>query len=111
VAGKTGFVHRLIGGFAVVKLSEHPAAARGIFSRVLDHKLNPVRGGLGHERLGTAKGFVISLRRDVTPGEPGNDCAVGERKLPFPVGLDRYVVAQNGTSPQCRFLMCLASSC
>ncbi len=26
--------------------------------------------------------------------QPGNDCAVRERKLPFPIGLHRYVVAQ-----------------
>ena len=26
----------------------------------------------------------------------GNDCAVRERKLPFPKGLDRYVVAELG---------------
>jgi hypothetical protein len=30
-------------------------------------KLN-VRGGPGHERLETAKDFVIFLRRNVTPG-------------------------------------------
>jgi hypothetical protein len=33
----------------------------------------------------------------VTPVQSGNDCAVRERKLPFAVGLDRYIVAQNGT--------------
>ena len=96
VAGKAGVVHRLVGGFAVVKLSEPPAAGRGVFSRVLDHELNPVLGRPGHERLGMAKGFAALLQRVVTPGEPGNDCAIRERKLPFPGGLDRYVVAQNG---------------
>jgi hypothetical protein len=44
-----------------------------------------------------AKDFVVFFRRDVTPGEPGNDRAVRERKLPFPVGLDRHVIAQNRT--------------
>jgi hypothetical protein len=29
--------------------------------------------------------------------QSGNDCAVRERKLSFPVGLDRYIVAQDGT--------------
>src|SRR5512144_1167560 len=89
VAGKAGVVHRLVGGFVVVKVSEPPAAGRG----VLDHKLNPVLGWPGHERLETAKGFATFLQRDVIPGEPGNDGAVREWKLPFPVGLDRYVVA------------------
>jgi uncharacterized protein (DUF1330 family) len=32
VAGKAGVVHRLAGGFAAVKLSEPPAAGRGVFS-------------------------------------------------------------------------------
>src|SRR4029077_531775 len=63
---------------------------------VLDHELNPVLGWPGHESLGTAKGFFAFLQRVVTPGEPGNDSAVRVRKLPFPRGLDRYVVAQNG---------------
>src|ERR1700738_3080642 len=95
VTGKARVVQRLIGGFTVFKLCEPPAARRGVFYGVLDHKLS-VRGGSGHERLGTAKDFVVLLRRDVAPGEPGNDCAVRERKLPFPVGLDRHVIAQNG---------------
>src|SRR5512144_2029529 len=85
VAGKAGVVHRLVGGFVVVKVSEPPAAGRG----VLDHKLNPVLEWPGHERLETAKGFATFLQRDVIPGEPGNDGAVREWKLPFPVGLDR----------------------
>jgi hypothetical protein len=32
VARKAGVVHRLVGGFAVVKLSEPPATGRGVFS-------------------------------------------------------------------------------
>src|SRR5215204_1611844 len=96
MAGKAGVVHRLAGGFAIVKVSEPPAAGRGVFSCVLDHELNPVLGWPGHERLETAKGFATFLQRVVTPGEPGNDGAVRERKCPFPGGLDRYVVAQNG---------------
>jgi hypothetical protein len=31
VTGKASFVNRLIGGYAVFKLSEPPAARRGIF--------------------------------------------------------------------------------
>src|SRR5262245_52555349 len=32
VARKAGVVHRLVGGFAVVEVSEPPAAGRGVFS-------------------------------------------------------------------------------
>ena len=39
---------------------------------------------------------AIFLRCGVLPMNRGNDGAVRERKLPFPGGLDRYVVAQNG---------------
>src|SRR5262245_17436455 len=40
VAGKAGVVRRLAGGFAVVELSETPAARGGVFARVLDHELH-----------------------------------------------------------------------
>src|SRR4029077_15130826 len=42
-----------------------------------------------------AKGFAAFLQRIVTPGEPGNDRAVRERKLSFPGSPDRKVVTQN----------------
>jgi len=45
--------------------------------------------------LGTAKDLVVFLRRDVTPGQPGNDRAVLKRKLALPIGVDRDIVAQN----------------
>jgi hypothetical protein len=45
---------------------------------------------------GHAKDFVVFLRWDVTPGDRGDDRAVRERKHSFPVGLDCYVIAQNG---------------
>ena len=96
MAGKARGVHRLVGGLAVVELSEPPAAGRGVSSCVLDHELNPVLGWPGHEGLETAKGFGAFLQRDVTPGEAGNDGAVRVRKPLFPVGLDRYVIAENG---------------
>ena len=67
VAGKAGFEQRRVGRFAVFELSKPPATCRGIFFRVLDHKLN-VRGGSGHERLGAAKDFVVFLGRNITPG-------------------------------------------
>src|ERR1700731_2002102 len=76
-------------------MREPPTARRGEFFGVLDHKLN-IRGGSSHERLGTAKDFVVLLRRNMTPGESGNDCPVREWNLSFPIGLDSYVVAQNG---------------
>jgi hypothetical protein len=66
-------------------LSKPPTARRSVFSEVLDHELN-VGGGPGHERLGTAKDSVVFLRRNITPGQPGDDCAVRERQLFFPVG-------------------------
>jgi hypothetical protein len=84
VARKTGFVHRLVGRFAVFELTEPPAAGRGVFSGVLDHQLN-INGGPGNERLFTVKDFVVFLRRDVTPGQPDNNCAVRERKPFFPI--------------------------
>ena len=66
VAGKAGFEQRRIRRFAVFELSKPPATGRGIFFRVFDHKLN-VRGGSGHERLGTAEDFVVFLGWNVTP--------------------------------------------
>jgi hypothetical protein len=46
--------------------------------------------------LGTAEDFVVFLRWVVTPGKLGNDGAVREQQCPFPIGLDCYIVAQNG---------------
>src|ERR1700677_2930354 len=97
VAGIATLESSLGGGFAVVEFSEPPAAGRGVFACILDHELNPFLGGPGHERLGMAKDFVVFLRRDIIPGETGNDGAVRKWKLAFPVGPDRYVIAQNGT--------------
>ena len=94
VAGKAVLRHH-VDGFTIAKLSEPPAAGRGVFSRVFDHELN-VRGQAGDERLGMAKDFIIFLRRDITPREPGNNCAVRERKCSISIRLDRYVVAENG---------------
>jgi hypothetical protein len=68
---------------------------RGVLFGVLDHKLN-VRGRPGNERLGAAEDFVVFVRRGVSPVHGGNDCAVREGKLPFPIGLDCYIVAQLG---------------
>src|ERR1700722_8219241 len=94
MAGKAGRLHRRIGGFAVLELCEPPAARRGVLSRVLDVELN-VDGGTGDKRLGMAEDFVVFGRRNVTPGESDNYCAVRIRQLSLPEGLDGYVVAEN----------------
>ena len=67
VARKAGFVQRLVGRFAVLKLSEPPAARRRVLFRVLDHELN-VCGGAGNERLYAAEDLVVLLRRYVEIG-------------------------------------------
>src|SRR5262245_60682893 len=77
-------------------MTEPPAARRRVFFFVLDHKVS-VRWAPGNERLATAKDLGVSVRRGVTPVQGGNDSAVRVRELPFAVGLDRYIVAQNGT--------------
>jgi hypothetical protein len=40
MAGKAGFVLRLVDGFSIDEAAETPSAGRGIFFRVLDHDLN-----------------------------------------------------------------------
>ncbi len=85
-------MQRRIGGFASDKLSEPPAAGRRVFPGVLDHELNAVHGRPGHKRLATTEDFVVLLRQDVFPGEPGNDGAVRERKFSFPADLERDFV-------------------
>jgi len=67
VAREAGSERRRGIRFAVFKLSKPPAARRGVFFRIFYHELN-VRDGPGDERLGAAKGFVVFLRRNVTPG-------------------------------------------
>ena len=92
VAGGAGFEQRLGARFTVfIEVSEAPSARRGVFLRVLDHKLN-VGGWPGNEGLGTAKDFVIFLRRDMTVVQSGNDCAVRKWELPTAVGLNRYII-------------------
>src|SRR3974390_259194 len=95
VAGEAGFVLRLVGGFAVLnEWGERPAACRGVFLRVLDHDLKvPIGCGPGNEGLVAAKDFVVFLRRDITPSQPDDDSAVGERQRPCPIGFDGCVVA------------------
>jgi hypothetical protein len=48
--------------------------------------------------LGLAKDLVVFPRRDVTVVQSGNDRAVRVWKLSLAVGLDRRIVAQNGTN-------------
>src|ERR1035437_5485775 len=95
VAGEAGFVDRLVGRVTILEVTEPPAPPPGVLFLVLGHKLN-ILGGPGNERLGAAKDFVVFLRRDVIPMQRDNDCAVRERKLSFPIGLYRYIVAQLG---------------
>jgi hypothetical protein len=40
VAAEAGFVQCLVARFSVLKVTEPPAARRGVLFRVLDHKLN-----------------------------------------------------------------------
>jgi hypothetical protein len=42
------------------------------------------------------RGAFAVVKLSEPPAEPGNDCATGERRFSFPVGLDRNVVAQIG---------------
>src|SRR6266478_3700325 len=97
VAGEAGFVQCFVGRFAVLKVTESPAARRGVLFRVLDHNLR-ILGGPGNERLRAAKDFVVFLRWDVIPMQRHNDGAIRERKLSFPIGLHRYIVAQLGAN-------------
>ena len=97
VAGEAGFHGRGGGGFAVYESSEPPAAGRGVLGGVLDHKLNVGRGARD-ERLGLAKDLVVFRGRDVAVVQSGNDRAVREWKRAFAVGVDRHIVAQNGTN-------------
>lgn len=44
VAGEARLLHRFAGGVTVVELRKAPAIGRGVFARILDHKLNPIFG-------------------------------------------------------------------
>jgi hypothetical protein len=96
VARGTALERRLVGRFAVVELSERPTVGRGVFARILDHELDPFLGRPGHEGLGTAKSFVVLLRRDKLPSQTGNDRAIRKWKLSLPEGFDGEIIAQNG---------------
>ena len=54
-------------------------------------------GAPGTKDWALAKDLVVLLRRDVTVMPGGNDGAIRERKFPFTIGVDRYIVAQDGT--------------
>src|SRR6266852_488935 len=96
VTREASFHQSLVARFAVFEVSEPPASRRGVLCGVLDHKLN-VRGRAGNERLRSAKDFVVFLRWDVTVVQSRNDCTVRERNLALAIGLNRYIVAQNGS--------------
>src|SRR5688572_13454678 len=64
VAVEAALERRGVGeGFAVVELGVFPAAGRGVLGRVLDHELHAVLRVPGDERLATAEGPVVLLRR------------------------------------------------
>src|SRR5262245_66034903 len=91
---------RLVARFAIlVELRVPPPAGRGVLLRVLDHELEVgLRRVAGDEGLVTAEGLVVLLRRNVLPGDPADDRAFGERELSTPVGADRLVVPENGST-------------
>jgi hypothetical protein len=61
MAREAGFEYCLVRRLTVlIKLSEPPAAGRGVFFSVFDNKLN-IRDWPGNERLGAAKDFVVFL--------------------------------------------------
>ena len=95
VARKAFLVCRFIGRLAVRKIGETPTARRGIFFRVLYHKLHIFRRP-GNERLGAAEDFVIFFRWNVLPMYCRNDRAVRERNRSLAIGFDRDIVAQLG---------------
>src|SRR5215471_15649433 len=77
VAGEAR-VHQLhVAGFTVGKITEAPAAGRGIFRRILHHELY-VHARAGNERLNPSAGktfgqnFVIILRSCFIPMQRGN---------------------------------------
>ena len=98
MAGKACLHERGVAGFAIarVEVPESPAASCGVLGGVLDHKLN-IRGGAWDKGLRLTEDLVVLLRWDVAIVQSGNDGAVREREFPFPVGVDRYIVAQDGT--------------
>src|SRR5690349_13013998 len=73
VARKAGVEHLLVGGFAVLEVSESPAARRGVFPRVLEHELYAVLRVARDERLRTAEHRVVLGGGHVVPGESSDD--------------------------------------
>ena len=92
VASEATLVHRLVCRFTVFELGESPATRVRVFCRVLDHKLN-VNRRPGDEGLETAKRFIVFLRLDVAPGQPGNNCSVRQGERFIPISFDCRLVA------------------
>src|ERR1700737_240133 len=97
VAGEAGFVQPLVARLSVLKVSEPPAARRGVLLGILDHELD-IHGGPDNERLSagewTGQDFVVVFRRGTSPMKRGNDGAVWERERPFLKGLESYIVTE-----------------
>ena len=49
----------------------------------------------GHERLLLAEDIVVFVGCVIAPGDAGDDRAIRERRLTFPVGSDGHVVTQD----------------
>ena len=93
VARETGLHEGRGRGFAVLKVTESPAAGCGVFCRVLDHELN-VGGSAGNERLDLAEDFVVLVLWNVLVMKSDEDRAVGERIFAVAEGVVRYIVGQ-----------------
>jgi len=97
VAGKAGFHKRFVARLAIGReVTESPAAGRSVLCRVFDHKLN-IRRLPGNKGLVAPEDFVVFLRRGMAEVQSGDDCAVREREFPVTIGLDRYIIPQNGS--------------
>src|SRR5271165_581143 len=99
VAGEAGLVQRLVARLSAFKVSESPAARRGVLLCVFNHELN-IHGGPDYERLRAGEwagqDFIVVFRRNASPMNSGNNGAVWERDRSFLKGLDRYIVAELG---------------
>src|SRR5689334_7855437 len=106
MTGEAGLHKRRVGRLAIGgEMPETPSAGCGVLDRVLHHKLN-VRGGARNERLSLSEDLVVFLGWHMVVMQSGNDRPVGKRELPFPVRIDRYIVAQDRAKTfQIAFLM------
>src|SRR5580704_17556042 len=97
VAGKASFVQRLVARLSARKVSETPAARRGILLRILHHELH-IHRPPNHQRFRAGKwnieDLVVIFRRDACPMKRCNDGTIRERERSLLESLDRDVVAE-----------------